>query len=62
MKDMPTALLMELSKRDGDLFRTVFSRVVDNGRVLRTLFQIVQSGQFGRKSLSYEWQRAFRCC
>ena len=60
MKDMPAALLLMLSKRDRDLFRKVFSRVVDNGRVLRTLFQMVRSGQFGRKSLSYALQRAFQ--
>ena len=60
MKDMPAALLLVLSKRDRDLFRQVFGRVVDNGRVLRTLFQMVRSGQFGRKSLSYSLQRAFQ--
>jgi 60 kDa SS-A/Ro ribonucleoprotein len=59
MKDMPAALLLVLSKRDRALFRKVFDRVVDNGRVLRTLFQMIRSGQFGRKSLSYAPQRAF---
>jgi 60 kDa SS-A/Ro ribonucleoprotein len=60
MKDMPAALLLVLSKRDRALFRRVFDRVVDNGRVLRTLFQMIRSGQFGRKSLSYALQRAFQ--
>lgn len=60
MKDMPAALLLVLSKRDRALFRKVFDRVVDNGRVLRTLFQMIRSGQFGRKSLSYAPQRAFQ--
>jgi 60 kDa SS-A/Ro ribonucleoprotein len=60
LKDMPAALLLILSKRDRDLFRRVFARVVDNGRVLRTLFQMVRSGRFGRKSLSYALQRAFQ--
>ncbi len=60
MKDMPAALLLVLSKRDPALFRKAFDRVVDNGRVLRTLFQMVRSGQFGRKSLSYSLQRAFQ--
>ena len=60
MKDMPAALLLVLSKRDRVLFRRVFDRVVDNGRVLRTLFQMIRSGQFGRKSLSYALQRAFQ--
>ncbi len=53
-------LLLALSKRDPALFRKVFDRVVDNGRALRTLFQMVRSGQFGRKSLSYSLQRAFQ--
>ena len=59
MKDMPAALLLALSKRDTVLFHRVFDRVVDNGRVLRTLFQMLRSGLFGRKSLSYSLQRAF---
>jgi 60 kDa SS-A/Ro ribonucleoprotein len=60
LKDMPAALLLVLSKRDTTLFHKVFDRVVDNGRVLRTLFQMIRSGQFGRKSLSYALQRAFQ--
>ena len=36
----------------------VFDRVVDDGRVLRTLFQMIRSGQFGRKSLSNSLQQA----
>jgi 60 kDa SS-A/Ro ribonucleoprotein len=60
MKDMPAALLVMLAARDSQLFRQVFDRVVDNGRVLRTLFQFVRSGQFGRKSLSYSLQRVFQ--
>jgi 60 kDa SS-A/Ro ribonucleoprotein len=58
MKDMPVALLLVLSKRDPALFRKVFDRVVDNGRTLRTLVQLLRSGQFGRKSLAYSLQRA----
>ncbi len=34
--------------------------MVDNGRMLRTVFQMIRSGQFGRKSLSYSLQRAFQ--
>jgi hypothetical protein len=40
-----------LLKRDPALAHRVFDRVVDSGRVPRTLFQMVRSGQFGRKSL-----------
>jgi 60 kDa SS-A/Ro ribonucleoprotein len=38
----------------------VFDRVVDNGRVLRTLFQMVRSGRFGRKGLSSALQKMFQ--
>src|SRR5262249_22567968 len=44
LKDMPAALLVVLSRRDPALFRQAFDRVVDNGRVLRTLFQMIRSG------------------
>ena len=60
MKDMPAALLVLLSKRDPALFHKAFDKVVDNGRVLRTMFQMIRSGQFGRKSLSHSLQRAFQ--
>ncbi len=60
MKDMPAALLLVLSKRDTALMHRVFDRVVDNGRVLRTVFQMTRSGQFGRKGLSSSLQRAFQ--
>lgn len=60
MKDMPAALLVVLSSRDTKLMHQVFDRVADNGRVLRTVFQMTRSGQFGRKSLSSSLQRAFQ--
>ncbi|RMF42207.1 MAG: TROVE domain-containing protein [Planctomycetota bacterium] len=60
MKDMPAALLVVLSKRDPELMHRVFDRVVDNGRVLRTMFQMIRSGQLGRTSLSSSLQRAFQ--
>ena len=60
MKDMPAALTATLAARDTELFHKAFDRVIDNGRVLRTLFQMIRSGQFGRKSLSSSLQRAFQ--
>lgn len=60
MKDMPAALLVILSKRNTQLTHRVFDRIVDNGRVLRTMFQMIRSGQFGRTSLSSSLQRAFQ--
>jgi 60 kDa SS-A/Ro ribonucleoprotein len=60
LKDMPAALAATLAARDTILFHQVFDRVIDNGRVLRTLFQMIRSGQFGKKSLSSSLQRAFQ--
>lgn len=60
LKDMPAALTATLAARDTVLFQQVFDRVIDNGRVLRTLFQMIRSGQFGKKSLSSSLQRAFQ--
>ena len=41
---MPAALLVALSVRDTELMHRVFDRVVDNGRVLRTVFQMMRYG------------------
>ncbi len=66
MKDMPAALLVELSLRDATMMQRVFDRVVDNGRVLRSVFQMLRSGQFThadgrvRRGLSASLQRAFQ--
>ncbi|MFM8214019.1 MAG: TROVE domain-containing protein [Pirellula sp.] len=66
MKDMPAALLVSLSVRDTELMHQVFDRVVDNGRVLRTVFQMIRSGKFKNKAgksrigLSSSVQRAFQ--
>lgn len=51
MKDMPAVLLAVLARRDPALFRRVFGRVADNGKMLRNFVQVVRSGQTGRKSL-----------
>jgi 60 kDa SS-A/Ro ribonucleoprotein len=51
MKDMPAVLLAVLARRDPALFRAVFGRVIDNGKMLRNFVQIMRSGQTGRKSL-----------
>lgn len=57
MKDMPAALLVALSTRDKQLTDQIFDRIVDNGRMLRNVFQITRSGQFGRKGLSSSLKR-----
>lgn len=51
MKDMPAMLCAWLSARDARLHEMVFSRVIDNARMLRTYVQILRSGVVGRKSL-----------
>jgi 60 kDa SS-A/Ro ribonucleoprotein len=51
MKDMPALLCAVLSMRDLDLLNSVFYRIIDNGRMLRTFVQILRSGAVGRKSL-----------
>ncbi len=50
MKDMPAALTAALAVRDTVLFHRVFDRVIDNGRVLRTLFQMIRSGRWARRA------------
>ncbi|WP_028603869.1 vWA domain-containing protein [Ottowia thiooxydans] len=51
MKDMPALLAASLAVRDVALLNQVFSRVVDNGKMLRNFVQILRSGAVGRKSL-----------
>jgi len=51
MKDMPALLAASLAVRDVALLSQVFSRVVDNGKMLRNFVQILRSGTVGRKSL-----------
>jgi 60 kDa SS-A/Ro ribonucleoprotein len=50
MKDMPAFLTVLLSDIDKPLFRKVFRRVVDNGKMLRNVVQMARSGAVtGRK-------------
>ena len=51
MKDMPALLLALLAARGAPELAPAFGRVVDNGRMLRNVVQIVRSGATGRKSL-----------
>ena len=51
MKDMPALLAASLAVRDVALLSQVFSRVIDNGKMLRNFVQILRSGAAGRKSL-----------
>ena len=51
MKDLPALLCAALSVLDGERLKTVFSRVCDNGKMVRSFVQIVRSGAVGRRSL-----------
>jgi 60 kDa SS-A/Ro ribonucleoprotein len=51
MKDMPALLCAVLSLKDRGLLKAVFSRVINDGRMLRNFVQILRSGVVGRKSL-----------
>lgn len=52
MKDMPALLCAVLAKRDSQLLKTIFPRVIDNGKMLRNFVQIIRSGKTGKKSLA----------
>ena len=60
MKDMPALLLATLSLRDREAFAAAFAQVVDNGRMLRNVVQILRSGRVGRKSLGSLPKRLIR--
>jgi len=57
MKDTPALLLAVLATKSPEMLRRVFSRVIDNGKMLRNYVQIVRSGQTGRKSLGTAGKR-----
>ena len=60
MKDMPAFLVAHLAARDVASMLRVFSRVIDDGRMLRNFVQIVRSGVTGRKSFGSAPKRALR--
>jgi len=60
MKDMPALLCAWLSAREPRLHEAVFTRVIDNTRMLRTYVQILRSGVVGRKSLGSAPKRLVR--
>lgn len=60
MKDSSALLLSVLFARDVELFKKVFNRVVDNGKMLRNFAQIVRSGKAGRKSFGTAGKRAIQ--
>src|ERR1035441_9965640 len=51
MKDMPAVLAAVVAGKDSELLTKIFSRVVDNPKMLRNFVQVLRSGATGRKSL-----------
>ena len=60
MKDMPALLCAWLAARDAKLHASVFAKVIDSTRMLRTYVQIIRSGVVGRKSLGTAPKRLVR--
>jgi len=51
MKDMPAVLAAVVAGKDSELLSKIFSRVIDNPKMLRNFVQVIRSGATGRKSL-----------
>lgn len=50
MKDAPALLCAVLAQKDVELLKAVFTRVIDNGKMLRNFVTIMRSGKAGRTS------------
>lgn len=50
MKDAPALLCAVLAEKDVELLKAIFTRVIDNGKMLRNFVTIVRSGKAGRTS------------
>jgi len=51
MKDMPAVLTAIVAGKDSDLLGKIFSKTIDNPKMLRNFVQVIRSGATGRKSL-----------
>lgn len=51
MKDMPAVLSAIVAGKDSDLLSKIFSRTIDDPKMLRNFVQVIRSGATGRKSL-----------
>lgn len=49
MKDMPALLAVILAKKDVEMLRRIFDRVIDNTKMLSTFSQILRSGKAGKR-------------
>jgi len=57
MKDVPALLVAALSVAEPKLCAAIFSRVIDDAKMLRNFVQIMRSGVTGRKSLGTQPKR-----
>ena len=53
MKDMPALLTAWLAQHGPDWLEPTFAKVVDNGRMLRNVVQILRSGSYSRSLALY---------
>jgi 60 kDa SS-A/Ro ribonucleoprotein len=63
MKDMPAFLTVALADIDKPLFRKVFRKVIDNGKMLRNAIQMGRSGQVTGKKFNMSagtWRHAIQ--
>jgi 60 kDa SS-A/Ro ribonucleoprotein len=51
MKDMPAVLAAVVAGKNSELLTSIFSKVIDNPKMLRNFVQVIRSGATGRKSL-----------
>lgn len=51
MKDMPAVLAAIVAGKDSELLSKIFSKVIDNPKMLRNFVQVIRSGETGRQSL-----------
>lgn len=51
MKDVPAVLAAVVAGKDSELLSKIFTKVIDNPKMVRNFVQIIRSGVTGRKSL-----------
>ena len=58
MKDTPAVLAAYLAAKDPQLLEKVFSRICDNGKVLKKFVQVIRSGVVGKRGFGSVVKRA----
>lgn len=60
--DMPALLVAILAGRDAPELAPAFRRVINNGKMLRNVVQVLRSGAVGRKSLGSRPKKLVQDC